>query len=374
MRLGAWQATLKKHAELVIVGLVLIAVLTLATIFWAWPSWQTIRGIPIIEDRVRLKTELVKTLAQIALGGLVLGTLWVARQRVIAAVQAVEVAREGQITERFTRATEQLGNQDSTAIRLGGIYALERIAKDSPKDHWQVMEVLTAYMRESKWLLELPDGANAYRRVPTDIQAILNVLRRRNIEYESPEHKLDLSGANLMGADLGHINLQGANLFETSLQEANLIGASLTQTNLRHTNLFHANLTDADLREAYLGEVHPKQELTPASSLSCASLKGANLRDAKLEIVDFGGADLQGAILTCADLQYANFTDAQLQKANLAAADLRRADFTRANLQEADLTQTDFRMASNLTQEQIDSAVTNASTILPKTLKGGHSL
>ena len=34
------------------------------------------------------------------------------------------------------------------AIRLGGIYALERIARDSEKDHGPIMEVLTAYVRE----------------------------------------------------------------------------------------------------------------------------------------------------------------------------------------------------------------------------------
>ena len=62
------------------------------------------------------------------------GTLYVTWRRVIAAErtaeaaqQTVAVAQEGQITERFTRAIEQLGS-DKIAIRLGGIYALERVA------------------------------------------------------------------------------------------------------------------------------------------------------------------------------------------------------------------------------------------------------
>lgn len=37
----------------------------------------------------------------------------------------LKIAQEGQITERFTRAIEQLGNP-ATEIRLGGIYALGR--------------------------------------------------------------------------------------------------------------------------------------------------------------------------------------------------------------------------------------------------------
>jgi hypothetical protein len=55
--------------------------------------------------------------------------------------------RHGQITERFTRAIDQLGNE-SLDVRLGVIYALERIAKDSRHDHPQVVEILTAYIRE----------------------------------------------------------------------------------------------------------------------------------------------------------------------------------------------------------------------------------
>lgn len=56
--------------------------------------------------------------------------------------------REGQITERFTRAVEQLGNE-RTDVRLGGIYALERIARDSRRDHEPIMEILSAYAREA---------------------------------------------------------------------------------------------------------------------------------------------------------------------------------------------------------------------------------
>lgn len=58
-----------------------------------------------------------------------------------------ELDRQGQITERFTRAIDQLGS-NTLDVRLGRIYALERIAEDSPEDHPQVIEVLTAYVRE----------------------------------------------------------------------------------------------------------------------------------------------------------------------------------------------------------------------------------
>src|SRR5215208_1920659 len=56
-------------------------------------------------------------------------------------------AEQGQITERFTRAIDQLGSE-KLEIRLGGIYALERIAKDSPRDHLQILEVSLLLMFE----------------------------------------------------------------------------------------------------------------------------------------------------------------------------------------------------------------------------------
>jgi hypothetical protein len=75
----------------------------------------------------------------------------------IAVVGAIYTARtfalnrRGQITERFTRAIEQLGD-DKIEIRLGGIYALERIAHESPEEHGPILEVLSAYVREnSPW-------------------------------------------------------------------------------------------------------------------------------------------------------------------------------------------------------------------------------
>jgi hypothetical protein len=60
----------------------------------------------------------------------------------------LQVNREGQITERFTRAIDQLGNDKGQLdVTLGGLYALERIAKDSPADRATIAEVLTAYVR-----------------------------------------------------------------------------------------------------------------------------------------------------------------------------------------------------------------------------------
>jgi hypothetical protein len=57
------------------------------------------------------------------------GGLFIALGAVLTA-RTYYLNREGQITERYTRAIDQLGST-SLSVRLGGIYALERIARDS---------------------------------------------------------------------------------------------------------------------------------------------------------------------------------------------------------------------------------------------------
>jgi len=65
----------------------------------------------------------------------VLAGLWLTARRIRASERRAEsledqvrVTEQGQVTERFTRAIEQL-NDDDIYIRLGAIYSLGRTAK-----------------------------------------------------------------------------------------------------------------------------------------------------------------------------------------------------------------------------------------------------
>src|SRR5829696_2304835 len=92
------------------------------------------------DSRLKLQNDVRTTLLQ-GLGGLavLVGAFFTYRQ--------LHIAREAQVTERFTRAIDQLGHENLD-VRLGGIYALERIANDSPQDRATVVEVLTAFVRD----------------------------------------------------------------------------------------------------------------------------------------------------------------------------------------------------------------------------------
>src|SRR5512134_177997 len=55
--------------------------------------------------------------------------------------------RDRRITESFAKAVEQLGS-DKLETRLGGIYTLERLARESEREYWPIMETLMVYVRE----------------------------------------------------------------------------------------------------------------------------------------------------------------------------------------------------------------------------------
>lgn len=198
-------------------------------------------------------------------------------------VRAVE---EGQITERFTRAVDQLGQEskDKMAIRLGGIYALERIAKDSAKDHGPVMEVLTAYVREKAPSpeREIDTPEEEEKPPPTDIQAILTVIGRR--ETTGNDTPLNLTRTRLVGAYLSDANLSGARLSWAKLNWAYLSDANLSDAHLIRANLSDAHLIRANLSGAKLGRANLKfTDLSGATNLTAKQVRSTeNWREAIL--------------------------------------------------------------------------------------------
>ncbi len=156
-------------------------------------------------------------------------------------------------TSKKTLAINQLGETgpEKLAIRLGGIYALERIARDSERDHWPIMEILTAYVREhAPWKAE---GQHSQPKLAPEIQAILTVLGRRTRSYGKGEDwPLDLSFTDLRRAALTDAHLERAVLWGTHLEDAVLSfchfeGALLHQAYLDRARLIRTNLKGANL-------------------------------------------------------------------------------------------------------------------------------
>jgi hypothetical protein len=288
-------------------------VVLIVWLLWWLPKRQ------VLAARKRLKTtepplaenEFRKTLAQI-IGGLIIlvgllttfDQLQIAQQELIEnsarSVRQLELAEAGQVTERFARAIEQLSS-DRISLRVGGIYSLERIGKDSARDRAAVVRVLNTFVRENVYALpnSKPPPAPEQRyleagfRFPSpalraDVDASLHVIK----DLISNSHDAELPPLNLQLLDLSYsdtlrkANLRGANLYGVHLCKSDLRGAMLDGANLGHSGLAQANLEGASLKGA---------DLTSANLIGAvlknAVLGGATARYARLD-ADLTGVDL----------------------------------------------------------------------------------
>jgi uncharacterized protein YjbI with pentapeptide repeats len=288
-------------------------------------------------ERVGLQNQVRTTLLQALGGGFLVATALLTWRQ-------IQVNREGQVTERFSRAIDHLGTDGKLDIRLGGIYALERIANDSLRDHGPVVEVLSAYIRGHSSRAQTLVGSEAIaplRVRAADIQAALTVLGRRTVVHGDPLvlelsrldfRKADLSSAQFYMADLTEADLSGALLQRANLHVANLRKARLVQADISEADLSQACLQDADLQEAKLARAGLED-----ADIQRANLRAANLIDSRLLRANLQGTNLGQANLQRAKLDGASLNGANLWKATLVDSSLRGTDLAGSTLLQADL-------------------------------------
>jgi Pentapeptide repeats (8 copies) len=286
-------------ATAAVLALLLACVLVFPRLLHPPLSAADLRGVSSADRRVELQQAQAKlqndaraTLLQGIAGLLLLAGA-------VATWRQVQVNREGQITERFTRAIDQLGST-TPDVRLGGIFTLERIAKDSPADRPTVATVLAAFVRShAPWMVGAPDGpehptATVDERLPwlqhraPDVGTAIWLLGRRPPSPDTPRlylSRVDLRGAHLPNAQLPEVTLRNANLARALMLGIHLERSDLENTDLRHTDLRAAHLTSASLYRAYLQN----------ADLGGADLRKADLRGANLQGTNLQGADLTGA-------------------------------------------------------------------------------
>src|SRR6266516_6929145 len=332
----------------------------------ALPGVAADRRVELETNRLRLQSDSRASLIQGLAGLAVFAGAAIGWRQLRHTVQTSrlqhELDRSGQITERFTRAIDQLGKRDQLEIALGGIYALERVARDSFDDRAVVAEILKAYIRTHAPWPPLPSNSYgpdvaigelpALRGRAPDIQAAITVLGRGNFPAASPARlilgavdlrqatlpgadfqRVDPTGAQLQEAELKGAQLQGAVMFGAQLQEAELKGAQLQGADLRNAKLSEAILSSAQLQRAELGQAELLGTMMSGTELQGAYLIDAQFKESTLDFAKLNGANLEGAQLQKADLfgadmQGANLSGAQLQGANLSRANLHEVKFT----------------------------------------------
>lgn len=221
--------------------------------------------------------------------------------RTSVAQKQVNISEQGQITDRINKAVEGLGaekvtktidetprykrhNEDwlrdkdgepipaerpdgkpiidrityekttpNLEVRIGSIFALERIAQDSPRDHIQIMETLCAYIRENSPCENLQPTENLQKRpkVRNDIQVAINVIARRTEEQINQENEQKFR-LDLRDTDLSGVNFRKGNFSAAMFHNSKLEAAYFSYCKLHGTQFFYSILNHADFYNAEL--------------------------------------------------------------------------------------------------------------------------
>ncbi|MDR9427049.1 MAG: pentapeptide repeat-containing protein [Salibaculum sp.] len=301
--------------------------------------------------------------------------------------ETVKYQKEGHITDRISKAVEQLGEEKTVKrdggevtvpnieVRIGGLLSLERIAQDSTqndkgRDHVRVMEILCAYVRDNApasgardfplpdWE-PLPDDAteearaaheewrearfgdtdipvprpNAYdwaRSLPgprADIALALQIIGRRSPDQRLVEARWGPTAA-----------LDAAWVFDTpcpELPEPEGDAPHGTET----LDAFTAKLDAWKARiSGYAGyRLDLRGTNLQGADLSRLTLSGARFSEARMEGANLGEAHLEGAKLREARIDGAKLVGARMAGAYLSTARMEGAYLFMARMEGADL-------------------------------------
>jgi len=284
------------------------------------------------------------------------------RYRIDSASNALQ--QDANYTDRYSAAILQLGSAE-TAVRLGGIYALERIGKQSLADRATVGEVLAAFIRSDAKRaadeIALIERARLREyRSPIDIKAAFTVIARMPGSHDRDGYPLDLTGVQLPSISLP----RGANLSGVNLSEADLRGAHLRGVNVSRSVLARAALDGADFSDSNL----------EGCDLSSTKLFESNLSRSNLARTRASGAQLQRTMMVGANLLEAHFGASSmvpaanpfLVESTTFLEDERNFSMTYTYLAGADLSSADLSL-SQLDGLQLTGATLNSAVFLQST-------
>lgn len=279
----------------------------------------------------------------LVLAGVIALSLAVWRARV--ASRQADTAQQGLLDERYQKGAEMLGSQVN-AVRLGGIYALERLARDYPGQyHLQIMQLFCAFVRSPiRGPTDLPPSG--FRQ---DVHAIVDAICARSEEGIAIERKVDFR------LDLRNADLFGVQMLSADLSNAWFHGADLRSANIADTDLTDAFFSEADLSDAQFHRVNFTRMRLWSTNLRRASLERAHLTELNFHDTDLGNANLVRADLSRANFQESNLNSAWLEGATLVGASFLDADLTGAQLEDANLSDAHF-LDSNLLAANLSNA------------------
>lgn len=243
-------------------------------------------------------------------------------------------------SEKLEYGVEALAHEQTVPnieVRIGAIYALERIAKHNLDEHIQIMEILCAYVRENAPIKKQTRSS----KPRSDVQTALTVIGRRTDKQRNVECSPNAMWPTVRDSDVIRETVSEENKVAkfsvTLLELLNLGAARFAPKKQFKLDFSLCELAGVDLYEGNFANTNFR-----GSNLSGAQLMGANLQNC-----DFWDAILKDAHLSFADMSGSRMWDANLCAARLVRAQLHGVEFWGAKFdEEIDTTDATFYLAS----------------------------
>ena len=217
----------------------------------------------------------------------------------------IEIQINNAIEERFKNAISLIGS-DNAATRLGAIYALDHIAKDTynkEKSYTKtIFQILCSYIRETtnndEYKIKFKDKPSV------EIQTIIDLLFKSHLNNFNGyiELQADLSYSYLCGADFNKAHCKGANFSFSHcegsfFESANCEGSFFWNTHCEGANFCRSHCEGADFRYSHCA----------GATFFHVCFKDANFVGADCSGTSFGDADCAGVNFLNTNCEGADF-------------------------------------------------------------------
>lgn len=331
----------------------------------------------------------------------VFGAPFIAWRSWVAQRQA-DIAEQGHITDRINKAVQGLGaektvrrhrsNQEGTLlyeyspdgqidpnkpifdeltlpnleVRIGSIYALERVANESGADRAQIIEIFCAYVSNNNHAPatfpypqlerfstdeQKPDmderfsgGASGLGRdwstklkpPRPDTRAAIAVLLRVIEKFSGKGDSIDTPPLTFSSANLQRADFRGANLAGAKFEDCQLDGADLEKTDLADAKFVNCTLIGASINSANLtGTNFLESKLECVNAASIKSMSGCS----------FWNCDCSGILFADADMSNSHFV-VTARKAIFSAESMNNTIFSMCDIRDGVISAHSMRQLS----------------------------
>jgi uncharacterized protein YjbI with pentapeptide repeats len=271
--------------------------------------------------------------------------------------------------DSLTRAIEQLGNDD-VSVRLGGIHALDRLARSENAEVEAIAEVLAAHVRQAS--SKSFSGDRSERHL--EIQLCINKLGsyRKLVSTltfdlrETDLRKLDFIGLDFTESRFDEANLSGSYIEQSAFTRCSLSSAVfqkifVLRSDFAMAKLGHSKWTDCRVEECDFSNLFVFEVEFNEFRARKTKLFSTRLWHAKIINTNFDSCNFDGGEFTSCEISETTFEDCSFVNKRIIRTTFQNSFFDAINAASARISGSVFN-GCRLNQMDVDGASFSGSS------------